>query len=44
MVELRLQGHTIEEIAARTNFSERTVRYVLEHVKLRLAKSQADGS
>jgi RNA polymerase sigma-70 factor (ECF subfamily) len=43
MVELRLQGHTIEEIAARTQFSERTVRYVLERVKRQLTKSQADS-
>jgi RNA polymerase sigma-70 factor (ECF subfamily) len=42
MVELRLQGHTIEEIAARTRFSERTVRYVLERLKQQLTKSHPD--
>jgi RNA polymerase sigma factor (sigma-70 family) len=44
MVELRLQGHTIEEIAAQTRFSERTVRYVLERVKQRLTKSRPELS
>jgi RNA polymerase sigma-70 factor (ECF subfamily) len=42
MVELRLQGHTIEEIAARTRFSERTVRYVLERLKQQLTKSHPE--
>lgn len=44
MVELRLRGHTIEEIAAGTHFSERTVRYVLERVKQRLTKSRPELS
>jgi RNA polymerase sigma-70 factor (ECF subfamily) len=42
MVELRLQGHTIEEVAARTRFSERTVRYVLERLKQQLTKSHPE--
>jgi RNA polymerase sigma-70 factor (ECF subfamily) len=42
MVELRLQGHTMEEIAVRTRFSERTVRYVLERLKQQLTKSHPE--
>jgi DNA-directed RNA polymerase specialized sigma24 family protein len=36
MVELRLQGHSLEEIAAATQRCERTVRRALEQVKERL--------
>ena len=36
MVELRLQGHNLEEIAAQTKRSERTVRRLLGEVKHRL--------
>jgi RNA polymerase sigma factor (sigma-70 family) len=43
MVELRLQGHTIEEIAAQTRYSERTVRYVLERVKQLLTDPGTDS-
>ena len=36
VVELRLQGHTLEEIAAATQFSERTVCRILDEVKQHL--------
>jgi RNA polymerase sigma factor (sigma-70 family) len=36
MLELRLQGHTMDEIATETGRSERTVRRVIEKVKARL--------
>lgn len=36
MLELRLQGHSVEEIAAVTERSERTVRRLLERVKEQL--------
>jgi RNA polymerase sigma-70 factor (ECF subfamily) len=42
MVEMRLQGHALREIAAATNRSERLVRHVLEQVKGRL-RERADG-
>ena len=38
MVELRLQGHTIEEIATDANRSERMVRLVMEQVKERFGQ------
>jgi RNA polymerase sigma factor (sigma-70 family) len=44
MLELRLQGHTVEEIASETNRSERTVRRLLDKLKTdleqRLQESQ----
>jgi RNA polymerase sigma-70 factor (ECF subfamily) len=40
MVELRLQGHRIEEIAAATDRSERFVRRVLDEFKGRLLERQ----
>ena len=33
ILELRRQGHTSEEIAARTEYSERGVRYVLKQFR-----------
>jgi DNA-directed RNA polymerase specialized sigma24 family protein len=42
MVELRLEGNRLEEIAAQTRRSERTVRRVLEGVKGRLRQGGAE--
>ena len=42
MVELRLQGHSLEEIAADTKRSERTVRRVFERIKEEL-EGRAEG-
>jgi RNA polymerase sigma-70 factor (ECF subfamily) len=39
MLELRLQGHTLEEIAALTSRSERTVRRLMDRIKLELRQS-----
>jgi RNA polymerase sigma-70 factor (ECF subfamily) len=44
MVELRLQGHLIDEIAAETGRSERLVRRVLDQVKRELSQRRHDGS
>jgi RNA polymerase sigma factor (sigma-70 family) len=43
MLQLRLQGHNLEEIAADTQLSRRTVRRVLERVKQQLEQWQADA-
>lgn len=40
ILELRLQGYNIDEIAAATQSGERTVRRVLEQVKVQLAERQ----
>jgi DNA-directed RNA polymerase specialized sigma24 family protein len=40
MLELRLQGYTLDEIAARTGRSQRTVRRLIEEVKLLLEAQQ----
>lgn len=40
ILELRLQGYNIDEIAAATQSGERTVRRVLEQVKVQLADRQ----
>jgi RNA polymerase sigma-70 factor (ECF subfamily) len=40
MVELRLQGHLLKEVAAKTGRSERMVRLVLEEVKATLEARQ----
>jgi RNA polymerase sigma-70 factor (ECF subfamily) len=42
MLELRLQGHNLEEIAASTQRSRRTVRRVLEGVKEQLERSHSE--
>jgi RNA polymerase sigma-70 factor (ECF subfamily) len=42
MIELRLQGHSLEEIAADTKRSERTVRRVFERIKEEL-EGRAEG-
>jgi RNA polymerase sigma-70 factor (ECF subfamily) len=42
MLEMRLQGHPLEEIAAATHCCERTVRYTLKEIKQRLAEWQFD--
>jgi RNA polymerase sigma factor (sigma-70 family) len=44
MLELRLQGSKLEEIAAQTQRSERTVRRVLEEIKQRLEQRHSDQS
>lgn len=44
MVELRLQGYLIEEIAVQTSRSERTVRRVLEKVKQDLEQRLEDAA
>jgi hypothetical protein len=44
MVELRLQGHRLEEIAAEVQRSERTVRRLLEEVKEWLHRECLDRS
>lgn len=43
MVELRLQGYSLEEIATTTERSERTVRRVLDQIKERLETQHADS-
>jgi RNA polymerase sigma-70 factor (ECF subfamily) len=42
IVELRLQGYNIDEIAAATQSGERTVRRVLDQVKQQLAQNSGD--
>jgi RNA polymerase sigma-70 factor (ECF subfamily) len=44
MVELRLQGHDLDEIATRTQRCRRTVGRVLEHVRQRLAKWEEESN
>jgi DNA-directed RNA polymerase specialized sigma24 family protein len=39
ILELRLQGYNIDEIAAATQSGERTVRRVLDQVKQQLAQN-----
>jgi RNA polymerase sigma factor (sigma-70 family) len=43
MVELRLEGYALEDIAAVTERSERTVRRVLDQVKARLEARHAES-
>jgi RNA polymerase sigma-70 factor (ECF subfamily) len=43
MVELRLQGYTLEEVAAATGHNERTVRRVLQRVEEHLRRRCRDG-
>jgi hypothetical protein len=38
MIQLRLQGHLVEEIAEKTNRTQRTVLRVLERFKQKLAE------
>jgi RNA polymerase sigma-70 factor (ECF subfamily) len=42
ILELRLQGHDLNEIAARTQWSQRTVRRVLDKVKGHLQRWQEE--
>jgi DNA-directed RNA polymerase specialized sigma24 family protein len=42
MLELRLQGYTLDEIAAATNRSDRTVIRVMERIKQQLEQGQFD--
>lgn len=42
--ELRLQGYNLEEIAAETQRSERTVCRVLDRIKLQLEQARPEGS
>ena len=44
MLEMRLQGHNLYEIAEATQFTQRTVRRVLERVKEQLRERYAAGS
>jgi RNA polymerase sigma-70 factor (ECF subfamily) len=44
MIEMRLQGHTFDDIAAATQRSERLVRRVLEQFKARLEERCRDSS
>jgi RNA polymerase sigma factor (sigma-70 family) len=44
MLELRLQGHTLEEIATQTGRSQRTVRRLLEEVKANLERGNGEAS
>jgi RNA polymerase sigma-70 factor (ECF subfamily) len=44
MLELRLQGYTLEEIAGQTGRTQRTVRRVLERLKEQLAQTRQAGS
>jgi len=44
ILEMRLQEHTIEDVAATLSCSERTVRRVLNRVKAQLSKGMQDGS
>src|SRR5258708_974551 len=43
MIELRLQGYSLDEIAAKVRRSERTVRRVLEQVKVWLQQELGGG-
>ena len=43
MVELRLQGYQLKEIAAQTDRSERLIRYVLSQVRDRLTELAGVG-
>jgi DNA-directed RNA polymerase specialized sigma24 family protein len=42
MVELRLQGHTLPQIAVQTQYSLATVERLLDRVKRRLGKDSFD--
>ncbi|MGE3808331.1 MAG: RNA polymerase sigma factor [Gemmataceae bacterium] len=42
VLELRLQGYNLEEIAAAAACSERTVRYALAHIKAQLEQEKQD--
>jgi RNA polymerase sigma-70 factor (ECF subfamily) len=44
MLELRLQGYTVDEIAAQVNRSERGVRRLLDKIKDRLQQRLADST
>jgi RNA polymerase sigma factor (sigma-70 family) len=44
MLELRLQGHTVDEIAAKVNRSERGVRRLLDKIKDRLQERLATST
>jgi RNA polymerase sigma-70 factor (ECF subfamily) len=44
MLELRLQGYTVDEIAAQVNRSERGVRRLLDKIKERLQERLADST
>jgi RNA polymerase sigma-70 factor (ECF subfamily) len=44
MLELRLQGHSLEEIAEKTHRCERTVRRILDRVKEHIEHWQAEPS
>ena len=44
MLELRLQGHTVDEIAAQVNRSERGVRWLLDKIKERLQEHLAEST
>jgi RNA polymerase sigma-70 factor (ECF subfamily) len=44
MLELRLQGHTVDEIAEQVNRSERGVRRLLDKVKEKLHQRLADST
>lgn len=44
MLDLRLQGYTIDEIAQRTNRSERTVRRLMERLKIDLEQRLQESS
>jgi RNA polymerase sigma-70 factor (ECF subfamily) len=44
MLELRLQGYTVDEIAQQVNRSERGVRRLLDKIKERLNQLHADSS
>ena len=44
VLELRLQGYTLEEIAQRTYRTERTVRRVLDRIKQQFEQSYAESS
>ena len=44
VLELRLQGYTLEEIARRTDRTERTVRRVLDRIKQQFEQSYGEGS
>ncbi|HVX61833.1 MAG TPA: sigma-70 family RNA polymerase sigma factor [Pirellulales bacterium] len=44
MLDLRLQGHTFEEIAELTSRSERTVRRLMDRIKLELEESLKEDS
>jgi RNA polymerase sigma-70 factor (ECF subfamily) len=44
MLELRLQGHTVDEIAAQVNRSERGVRRLLDKIKERLQEHLGEST